>query len=382
MEAVSHDLHRGLAQNGHDVSVLTTSIEAGESRHPITVIDGVKYIHLSNTPPLIYSKPFHNEVLKAFYELNELHNIDVIHSVSGAGQSICGQSEVPVVATWHGTQMEKILDDISSYVFVQGKRLLPEHIQRLLLEDLPKKKEHELQRYSKYNFHVAISPFMQRCVQLLGIENERIAVIRNSISDAFKNARALSKAEARAHLNIPNEGLVLGIAGRADSAKGHGFFLDAIKNHNFEFPLHVLLLGPDANLIPANFNHQITVKRLPRDEMGIAYRAMDLFINPTFRYSGFDLTVQESLAAGTNCLSSDLPQYEEFRLEVEKHTEYAPPFGVFRIGDKNSLISAINRMIQRRSCPRFLHWVDQINSHTRMISEYESLLFRISKAHR
>lgn len=338
MELVSHDLYKGLVSLGYQVEVVTSSLDDNTS---ILFLDGVKYIFIKDALKGVYSDEFHQGVREYLDEVVKNDRVPfVIHSVSGAGKSVTKNPySIPVVATWHGTNIEQELDRMMNYKYVEKKHLLPIHCERLLFNVCNNKKLQD--DFQSFDGHIAISSFMKECIMGYGVDASKIAVIRNALPESF-----FTPQNTPLEFQKPKNKILLGMVGRPVLMKGHGFFCEVLRDLDPE-KYELLVVGNKEEA--SKFFAQSAIKAhylsVERDMMPLVYSLMDLYINPTFRYSGFDLTVQEALLSGTVVLNSDVGAYQHYYEELQERLKEKSPFFVFRVGDVSSCSAAINRVL-------------------------------------
>lgn len=361
MEQTSHEVAAGLAKRNCSVITLTTSLSESQKQLVERTFDGVKYLSLPTGNPRQYSIQYHRSVKKWLHDsIDNNHWVpDVIHSVSGGASSLLRNTfKIPVIATWYGTQIEGHLDQLNKYVYLDNKTLEPRHVKDLLLNTLLK----ELSQTSKsslefndYSMHIAISEFARTCISmaLLAPSENKVRVIPQPLQPYFDESidSSTSRVKARKILGIklPEHKFCIGVSGRLVPEKGHQFLAEALKELDSD-QYSLLILG-DGPLRAAyeNLKHEKQFMLVKHKQMPYGYCAMDVLINPTVRYCGFDLTLQECLSSGTPYIVSDLDQYSKFRETLSKATATgAEMLHTFRISNQESLLSAINRVRNQR----------------------------------
>lgn len=143
-----------------------------------------------------------------------------------------------------------------------------------------------------------------------GVRNSVIEV-RNGIDTKKYSFNSENRVSVRNELNIPNNALVIGHAGRFLEVKNHTFIIDVFKA--------VVRLRPDSYLLLAGEGPLVDtitqkVKRLSltdkvfflgnRDDMHRLLSAMDIFLFPSL-YEGLPFAPIEAQAAGVRVVCSD-----------------------------------------------------------------------------
>jgi glycosyltransferase involved in cell wall biosynthesis len=127
--------------------------------------------------------------------------------------------------------------------------------------------------------------------------------------------KAFPRAEARAALGLPAEGLMLGQIGRLSPQKNQGFSIELLKR----LPqAHLLLvgIGPDdaalkSQIAEAGLGGRVQiVPAIAHERIGLFYAAVDLVLFPS-RYEGLSLAAIEAIHAGVPPLCSDIPSFRE-----------------------------------------------------------------------
>jgi len=135
------------------------------------------------------------------------------------------------------------------------------------------------------------------------------------VKNGQKVPRAYPRDEARAALDLPASGAVLGQIGRFDNQKNQSFALDLIK----DLPDTSLLLvgaGPnEASIMAAIAANGLadrvhTVRSIAHDRIGLFYSAVDAVLFPS-RYEGLSLAAIEAMHAGVPLICSDIASFRE-----------------------------------------------------------------------
>ncbi len=127
--------------------------------------------------------------------------------------------------------------------------------------------------------------------------------------------QAFSRAEARAALGLPAQGLLLGQIGRLSHQKNQSFSLELIRRMP-EATLVLLGIGPDEGLLKSQIEAAGLVDRvhivpaIAHGRIGLFYSAIDLALFPS-RYEGLSLAGIEAIHAGMPALCTDIPSFRE-----------------------------------------------------------------------
>lgn len=336
MEIAARKLYEGLVSKGHSVVVVSSSLEDGQKKLKEFMDGGVKYIFLPECEPGKYSDAFHKGLVDVFNH-DLIGWCDIVHSTSAGASSLSKAAiDAPIVATWHGTMLESELDKVYKYDYLDGKRLKPFNIERLVVETILPRLSRIRQDFSTYDHHVVISEYMREIVSLYDVDVNSISHIPNSIASSFSEC-----SEKLPDIQFKkSKPITLGMVGRAVAGKGHKILADALADLDPDiFELLLVGAGPEVEMFQS-VPHTVKTVKLDYSDMPMAYNSIDIFINPTLRLSGLDLTILESLACGTPVVVSNLPQYQGFA-DKAKLSESSGPIYTFQVGDPNSLSNAI-----------------------------------------
>jgi glycosyltransferase involved in cell wall biosynthesis len=127
--------------------------------------------------------------------------------------------------------------------------------------------------------------------------------------------KAFSRAEARAALGLPADGLILGQIGRLSYQKNQGFSLDLLQ-HLPEAILVLVGIGADeaalrSQIAAAGLAQRVRIiPSIAHERVGLFYSAIDLALFPS-RYEGLSLAAIEAIHAGVPPLCTDIASFRE-----------------------------------------------------------------------
>jgi glycosyltransferase involved in cell wall biosynthesis len=160
----------------------------------------------------------------------------------------------------------------------------------------------------------------------LGLYSQMIACA-NSVAQSHDRAdmtvvvnghdvpKLLPRAQARAALSLPADGIMLGQIGRISHQKNQDFSI-ALLQRLPEASLVLVGIGPDetelkAHIAAAGLTERVhIVPAVAHDRIGQFYSAVDLVLFPS-RYEGLSLAAIEAIHAGVPPLCSDIPSFRE-----------------------------------------------------------------------
>ena len=160
----------------------------------------------------------------------------------------------------------------------------------------------------------------------LGLYTHMIACA-NSVADTYHREslvvvvnghdvpKTFARAEARAALGLPAQGLILGQIGRLSHQKNQAFSLGLLKQLP-EALLVLLGIGPDeaelrAQIAAAGLMERVhVIPAVPHERIGLFYSAIDLVLFPS-RYEGLSLAAIEAIHAGVPPLCANIASFRE-----------------------------------------------------------------------
>jgi glycosyltransferase involved in cell wall biosynthesis len=146
-------------------------------------------------------------------------------------------------------------------------------------------------------------------VETYGRDDMAVVVNGHDVPQVF------SRAEARAALGLPPQGLILGQIGRLSNQKNQSFSLELIRRMP-EATLVLLGIGPDEAALKSQIDAAGLADRvhivpaIAHGRVGLFYSAIDLALFPS-RYEGLSLAGIEAIHAGMPALCTDIPSFRE-----------------------------------------------------------------------
>jgi glycosyltransferase involved in cell wall biosynthesis len=310
MEMHTRDLAEALVKKGNSVTIITTKNPKMEYEE----VNGVKIYYLKNTKPGRYSRSWWRESAKKFEELNEKENFDIVHSQSIGAYGFFLKNkrdkEIPVIASFHGTPFDEIKSllntlslkqPISSvkavlliakwiYSYAEWLRFIPfldgaiatsNEQEKILREKFSVKKEKIYKVFNGIDINLFKPIQNSSILDKYCITNERVVlcVARIVVDKGIQN---LVRAMPLILKEVPNAKLMI---------VGDGSYMPTIRRlvKKYDLEEHVVFIGF------AKF------KELP-----YYFSACDVFVNPTIRQNGYDLTILEAMACGKPVVVSNI----------------------------------------------------------------------------
>ncbi|KAK8598850.1 hypothetical protein V6N13_076796 [Hibiscus sabdariffa] len=311
MERHAYTLHTALASRGHRVHVFTSPLVNNNRDHPEASTSA------SSSSPRIHchegeaGKWRYNKAWELFDEENRREPFDVIHSESVALPHWLARNLKNLAVSWHGTALESLQSSIYQDLTRKPNEPMSPAFNDSLYGVVPKVLN-EIRFFHNYNHHVAIS---DSCGEMLRdvyqIPSSRVHVILNGVDEHdFRSDLSLG-LEFRSKIGVPiNGSLVLGVAGRLVKDKGHPLLYEAFSKLIKKHP-HVYLIvvgsGPWENRYKDLGPRVQVLGSMSPSDLKAFYNAIDIFVNPTLRPQGLDLTLMEAMMSGKAVIASRFP---------------------------------------------------------------------------
>lgn len=313
MERHAQTLHTALASRGHQVHIFTSpptddsgpTLSSQESNPPT---DFSPHIHNYEGEPGRWS---YNKAWEQYEEEQKRGPFDVVHSESVALPYWRARNVPNLAVSWHGIALESVHSNIYQDLVRNPKEKMSPGFNMTIHGVIPKVLD-EIRFFKHYAHHIAIS---DSCGEMLRdvyqIPNKRVHVIVNGVDENDFKQDIESGKKFKADIGIPkNASLVLGVAGRLVKDKGHPLLHEAfsklIENHPNVY-LVVAGSGPWENRYKDLGPQVITLGSMKPDQLGGFYNAIDIFVNPTLRPQGLDLTLMEAMMSGKPVMASRFP---------------------------------------------------------------------------
>ncbi|ESW30100.1 hypothetical protein PHAVU_002G124600 [Phaseolus vulgaris] len=317
MERHAYTLHTALAQRGHKVHIFTSPPEeettstfsSDTTNHQADVnAPSSPFIHCHEGEP---GKWRYNKAWEQFLEQNQKEPFDVVHSESVALPHWLARDLPNLAVSWHGIALESLQSSLFQDLARRTDEPRSPDFDKGLQGVLPKILN-EIRFFRNYAHHVAIS---DSCGEMLRdvyqIPSRRVHVILNGVDEGdFREDVELGR-EFRTKIGIPsNASLVLGVAGRLVKDKGHPLLHEAYSRLITKHPNVYLIVagsGPWENRYRDLGNQVLVLGSMSPSMLRAFYNAIDIFVNPTLRPQGLDLTLMEAMMSGKPLLASRFP---------------------------------------------------------------------------
>lgn len=234
--------------------------------------------------------------------------------------------EVPNLAvSWHGIALESLQSSIYQDLIRKPGEPRSQGFNASLYGAVLPKILDEIRFFHNYAHHIAIS---DSCGEMLRdvyqIPEKRVHVILNGVDEnGFKSDKKLrSLFRSKLGLQENSSAIVLGAAGRLVKDKGHPILYEAfaklIETHS-NVHLVVAGSGPWENRYKELGEKVTILGSLNPNELKGFYNGIDLFVNPTLRPQGLDLTLMEAMLSGKPVMAS---RYASIKRSIVVNDEF------------------------------------------------------------
>ncbi|KAK6274372.1 hypothetical protein POUND7_004081 [Theobroma cacao] len=312
MERHAYTLHTALARRGHQVHVFTSPVDGGKAP-PDTPTSSANSprIHCHEGEA---GKWRYNKAWELFNEESQRGPFDVIHSESVALPHWLARNLKNLAVSWHGIALESLQSSIYQDLTRKPNEPMSPAFNVSLYGVVPKVLN-EIRFFHNYAHHVAIS---DSCGEMLRdvyqIPRKRVHVILNGVDEnGFRNDLSLG-LYFRSKIGVPRNGsLVLGVAGRLVKDKGHPLLYEAFSKLIRKHPDVYLLVagsGPWEQRYRELSPRVLVLGSMAPSQLRAFYNAIDIFVNPTLRPQGLDLTLMEAMMSGKPVMASRFPSIQ------------------------------------------------------------------------
>ncbi|KAF5795750.1 putative phosphatidyl-myo-inositol alpha-mannosyltransferase [Helianthus annuus] len=308
MERHAYTLYTDLATRGHQIHIFTSPpfedvslITANTTNAPI-----VHFLEDAEPGQWRYNKAW-----EQYEEENGKRPFDVIHTESVALPHHKARDVPNLAVSWHGIALESVSSSIYQDLLRRPVEPMSQSFNKSLQVMIPKVLN-EIRFFRNYQHHIAIS---DSCGEMLRdvyqIPSKRVHVIVNGVNENDFREDPESGKKFRSKIGVPeNASLVLGVAGRLVKDKGHPLLYEAFANLIKKYK-HVYLVvagsGPWQQRYMELGSQVIVLGSMNPSELRGFYNAIDIFVNPTLRPQGLDLTLMEAMMAGKPVMASRFP---------------------------------------------------------------------------
>ncbi|KDP32498.1 hypothetical protein JCGZ_14701 [Jatropha curcas] len=305
MERHASTLYNNLASRGHEIHIFTVP---SDRRPHEDIHEGNLHVYFASND--------HGSVncSLAFEIFNKINTngvaFDYVHTESVSLPYWRAKTVPNAAVTWHGIWYEIMHSRLFEELFSNPKGNFPTPM--IDLQEAMPRLVDEIRFFSSYKQHIVISKSASEVlVNIYQLPVTNVHIILNGV----ENAKFMYDPEAglmfRRKYGIPkNASLVMGVAGRLVKDKGHPLLYEAFSVITRSYPnvcLVVVGLGPWGKRYAQLGPNVKVLGALESSELSQFYNAIDVFVNPTFRPQGLDLTLIEAMHCGKPVLAPNYP---------------------------------------------------------------------------
>ncbi|MEM2963179.1 MAG: glycosyltransferase family 4 protein [Candidatus Anstonellales archaeon] len=313
-------LCQGLSKEGIEVEVITTS-------HPNSLvyeeINGVKYHYVPGSQPKRYSRQWWKNSAKKFLELHLKEPFDIVHSQSAGGlgfvlDSQCSSLKLPFVTSLHGTTYDEIQTQLNKLKNLLEVRTISDFFDTLKI--FPKL------LFQLYNYFFLDPKYLSKSDIIIATSNEQKKILIETFALDTKKIRLVYNAVDEnlfsplpRHLAVQKTDLlgspVLLCVARLEREKGVQNAIMGLHSIIKEYPTALLVVVGDGSYRPRleslardlNINHNVKFTGfVPYESLPYYFSSCDIFLNPTIRQNGYDLTVLEAMSCERPVIASNI----------------------------------------------------------------------------
>jgi glycosyltransferase involved in cell wall biosynthesis len=298
---------RGLAQRGHDVTVITTKCPGTP---PCIEDAGVRIHFLEGTLPGRYQFGYWSRSRRMFDRLGGDRAFDIVLSESSGAYGylngkIRGMYSLPVVLVAHGTSLRDLRTK-----WRHGFPTLRDMVGSLLSI----MNHFRDQRFFPHlDIVVCISVNVRGSVEReLGVEDARLRVVQNGVDTNMFRSDPAKRRQTRMDLDLGEHAKMVLYAGRLRREKGVHLAIRAMTEIGRSVPGAVLVVAGTgsyegrlkrfASTLPSG-GHIRFEGRIPHERLANYFNACDVYILPSLAEEGLPLTLLEVMACGKPAVS-------------------------------------------------------------------------------
>ncbi|CDP15823.1 unnamed protein product [Coffea canephora] len=367
MERHASTLYTALAAKGHEIHIFTAP---SDRRAHEDIHQGNLHVYFASND---HGSVNCSLAFDIFNRENKMNEFDYVHTESVSLPYWRARVVPKVAVTWHGVWYEIMHSKLFQELLSNPKEQLPGPMTELQ-EAMPRLLN-EIRFFSIYKQHICISDSAgEVLVNIYQLPQRNVHVILNGVDETKFTPDPMAGAVFRERYGVPsNVSLVLGIAGRLVRDKGHPLLHEAFAKITKRHPGVFLLVagsGPWGRRYAELGKNVKVLGALEPSELSHFYNSLDVFVNPTLRPQGLDLTLMEAMHCGKPVLT---PNYPSITRTVVLNEEFGYTFSPNVESLVEALESAIkdgSRELQRKGklCQRY---AVSMFTASKMASAYE-----------
>jgi glycosyltransferase involved in cell wall biosynthesis len=354
MDLHGRHLLEGLAQRGHDVTVVST-------KHPSSreyeEINGIRFHYLNDTTFGSSRKAWKKESLRAFKDIFRTRKVDLIVSQSRAGYGVvnfANREAIPFVTIIHGYEtlilwsiMNQVANFKRGYLQLMKTVLLSTYYS--LFQEFP------ILRHS--SGIIAVSPKVAQVIGLRPFVNKnKIEIIYPGIDLRLFRPSKQQRIRKRLELKLVDTDRVILFLSLISKQKGADIAIKALRELCIsDRNIKLILVGDGEYLEGAKrlakelgiLEKVIFAGFIPNEQTSLFYNAVDIFIFPTLRLETFGIVIAEAMACGKPVIASNIGSIPDV-IDDGINGILFPP------GDYQELASQIKRLLNDQNYSKML----------------------------
>ncbi len=341
-------LSQGLASRNHSVLVLTT---ARKDQVEFENIGGVQIYFLKGTPVARNSNSYWFTAAEKFQELHLQKPFDIIHSQSVGAYGVYRKNlqrkyALPLVTSLHGTHADVLTTSWHTDFALTNPMGMARFF--ALSADLLYRYIRDLPFFQTCNVLIATSDADPgKYKKLYRIPGERIRTVYNGIDVELFSPHPEDHS-LRNSLSIHEHDKIILALARLEKDKGVQNAISIMPRILEKISATLIVVGDGdyraalerlARSVGVG-DHVRFVGALPLAECARYFNLCDLFIDPTLRTDGYDLTIAEAMACGKPVIASDVGANSTLIEPGTRHEGILIPRG-----DNDALVREIERVL-------------------------------------
>ncbi len=306
MEVHTDLLAKGLAQQGHTVTIITTGNKNGKLSETMA---GVIVFYLAGTKPGRYSQKWYRQSVIKFSELQQQQPFDIVCSESAGAfgllrSSLYKKTGIPVVVIFHGIFYNELKTRFNLGFSLKTLAAAGYYLLTYIFRDM--------RLVTRAKAIIATSQEQNHLIKkFYFLPENKIFTVFNGIDTKV----VLADTNLKKTLGFNDwDKIILSVA-RLKREKGLHVILKALPEILVDIPDAKLLIVGDGeyreyleNLATelGLLGKVVFAGAIPYEELGKYFQLADVFVNSTIRENGYDLTIIQGMAYGKPVIVSRL----------------------------------------------------------------------------
>ncbi|MBA0776460.1 hypothetical protein Gotri_011454 [Gossypium trilobum] len=304
MERHAATLYQALAAKGHEIHVFTVP---SDRKPHIDIHQGNLHVYFAAND---HGSVNCSLAFEIFNTINANGQFDYVHTESVSLPHWRAKMVPHVAVTWHGIWYEIMHSKLFEELVFNSQETIPKPVSELH-EAMPRLVD-EIRFFPSYTQHICISKSAgEVLVNIYQLPQRNVHVILNGVDETKFIHDPESGTRFRKKHGIPiNASIVMGVAGRLVRDKGHPLLHEAFSKITKTYTGVYLLVagsGPWGKRYAELGSNVKVLGALEPSELSEFYNAIDVFVNPTLRPQGLDLTLMEAMHCGKPVLTPNYP---------------------------------------------------------------------------